>query len=94
MTTGGGDWSPNWIMRPGVILEEEMRERHISKRMTARVIRVDVDTLEGLLDGTVEITEAIAAGLARLGISSQFWLNLERNYREGLAAGKKDISDE
>lgn len=94
MPGGEKDWQPNWTMRPGVILEEHMRESHLSKRMVARVLRADVATVEGLLDGTVEITEPIAAGLARLGVSPQFWLNLERNYREGLATGKKDISDE
>lgn len=86
-------FDPDWVVKPGSILSEEMTERGISKRMVARVCGIDVAIVEGILDGTVEITDRIAIGLSRLGCSPQLWLNLERIYRDGLARGKIDIDD-
>lgn len=59
---------------------------------------LDVSVIEGILSGKQKITKMIAqhlaAGTQSLVISAQFWLNLEHTYREGLKAGKADVSDD
>lgn len=64
----------------------------------AKLSGLPVETIEGILSGKTRITKDIAAHLAAgtqpLAISAQFWLNLERHYREGLKAGKQDVSDD
>ena len=95
-------FDPDWCMRPGVHLKEMLDyaglKGAIGVRMVAKLAGVKPGIIEGILDGSVKITPEIADHLATgtqpLVISAQMWLNLERNYRDGLAAGKKDISDE
>lgn len=87
-------FDPDWCMRPGVMLEELMSDMGLSKRMLAKVCLTDVATIDGILDGTVQIDAQVSAQLSLLGISRTFWLNWERTYRAGLAAGKIDVSDD
>lgn len=95
-------FDPDWCLRPGVILRDMMDDSglvgRMGVRMVARLANLDEETVEGILSGKRRITKQIAARLATgtqpLAISAQFWLNLERAYRDGLKAGKKDISDE
>lgn len=83
-------WNPNWVVRPGATLKEEIDERGLSVRMTASLCGLEPSVVQGVIDGE-PITLTIAKGLAHLGMSARFWQNLERNYREGLAAGKKEL---
>lgn len=94
-------FDPDWCMRPGVHLREMMDYSGLTGSLgvksVARLSGLDVSVVEGILTGKTRITKKIAAhlaaGAAPLLISAQFWLNLERQYREGLKAGKADISD-
>ena len=95
-------FDPDWCMRPGVVLQEMLDYEGLTgpmgMRMLAKIAGLDRAVVEGILVGTQPITPAIAqrlaCGTAPLRVSAQFWLNLETSYRDGLAAGKKDISDE
>lgn len=96
------EFDPDWCMRPGVHLRELMDHAGLKgdmgTRMVAKLSGLDPSVIEGILSGERRITKAIAACLATgtqpLAISAQFWLNLERMYREGLKAGKVDVSDD
>lgn len=86
-------FDPDWVVRPGATLQEWMDERHLNLGDVAGSTGLRAMTVYGILHGTVEITPAVAEALERVtGISARMWLNLERNYRTGLAAGKSDIS--
>lgn len=85
------EFDPDWVIAPGETLKEWMDDAavtvHMLHTMTNR--QVPVDKLQAIIDGKGEITEAIASYLFyATGIPSQLWLNLERMYRTGLAAGK------
>lgn len=94
-------FDPDWCMRPGVHLREMMDysglRGDMGVRAVAKIAQLEPAVIEGVLDGSQIITEDIArhlaAGTQPLAISAQFWLNLERQYREGLKAGKADVSD-
>jgi len=95
-------FDPDWCMRPGVHLQEMMDysglKGDLGVRSVAKIANLEPAVIEGILDGSQEITEDIArhlaAGTQPLAISAQFWLNLEHMYREGLKAGKVDLSDD
>lgn len=95
-------FDPDWTMRPGVILREMMDYEGLTGRMGVRMIAkiagLDEAVVEGILSGTEQITPVIATrlacGTAPLRVPAQFWLNAETIYRDGLAKGKKDISDD
>lgn len=85
-------WDPDYVVKPGATLQEHMEIHGMSATVMARACgRLSVEQVVGILDGSRSITAQIAADLALgTGISAQFWLNLELNYRKGLAAGKRD----
>ena len=88
-------FSPDWCMRPGVHLAEEIKDSGIqSPKAIPRITGLSAEVIAGVIDGSQEITEPIAQGLARFVGTARLWLALEHNYRRDLAAGRKDISDE
>lgn len=89
---GRKTFDPNWCIRPGVHLAEIMEHDRLTPASTAAITGLSVEDVDGVLDGSIEIDERIAAGLGKFA-SAGMWLNLERTYREGLAAGKIDASD-
>jgi plasmid maintenance system antidote protein VapI len=91
-------FDPDWTMRPGVTLREMLDDSGMSVRVIAKIAGLAPAVIQGVLDGSVPITEPIAERLARAltdnAMTAQFWCNLEAAYWDGLAAGKKDLSDE
>lgn len=86
-------FDPDWVISPGETLRDWMEENHLSARITAGICLLEPKDIEGILSGRRKITKDLAAHLARgTQISASLWLNLERAYRQGLAAGKKDVS--
>lgn len=85
-------YDPDWVIKPGEHLLDSMNEDGITRESAASVCGLPVETIDGVLDASVRITPGIARGLAQgTGIPDGMWLNLERIYRDGLAAGKKEI---
>jgi plasmid maintenance system antidote protein VapI len=90
-------------MAPAALLREMLRERQLTPLMLAghcvRAEKADRHSVEGaltliraVLDRqplTEETAVMIAAGT---GISVQMWRNAEQLYRDGLAAGKTDVT--
>lgn len=89
------EFDPDWTIRPGKILAVEIKAtgfRHPDAM--SKISGLPHKVLGGVLDGSVEITQHIAEGLARIGGTAQLWLALEQNYRRDLAAGRRDVSDD
>lgn len=92
-------FDPDWVLRPGEILRDMLDDAGLKGqegvRFAAKLTGLGVDIIQGIIDGKVKITKQIAERLAvgsrPLVISSRFWLNLEKSYRQGLALGKKEL---
>jgi len=83
-------FTPDWCVPPGATLREWMQEHGQRRDRAARACRrMDPRRFQRILDGTEPITPELAGALqAGTGIAAKFWLNLERDYREGIGAGR------
>lgn len=87
-------WDPDWVISPGETLRDWIDENGLTPRVTARLCQMDAHELERILCGQRHVTPKVAAKLAAgTQIPARLWLNLERAYRDGLAAGKVDVSE-
>lgn len=95
MTTDGTyKWEPDWVMPPGAMLDEWRTDHVMSMGIAARLIGISEGTYKRLVAGDESLTPRLASLLdTATGISYRIWLAMECNYREGLAAGKRPISD-
>lgn len=86
----GSAFDPNWVIEPGATIIECLHDEGIPNAVAAEFCDLTVEEFERLLVGHVRIDEPIAEGLENcIGASAQFWLNLEDNFRTGLARGKE-----
>jgi plasmid maintenance system antidote protein VapI len=82
-------YDPDWVVHPGETLAEWLQYARMDAGIAVALYGFDETEIAGVLDGTVEIDEDLAAKLADLtGIPARFWLALEHNFRVGIAAGK------
>lgn len=82
-------FDPDWVVAPGETLKDWFDEMDVPL-LSAIEQGIPEDVLSGILDGNEPITEEIAEKLFSLtGVSAAFWIALERNYQDGLAAGKE-----
>lgn len=89
------EFDPDWTISPGALLRELVDERGWTVSYGARACRIDLADFEDVLNGTMAVDDTIAGKIAiGTGTSARFWLNAERMYRDALAAGKRDVSDE
>jgi plasmid maintenance system antidote protein VapI len=96
------EFKPDWVIAPSETLAEWMHENGMSVRALAAGARafgpksVTRERAEQLIGDVLDrkpLTADHAACLARgTGVSMEFWLNYEHNYRAGLAAGLTDTS--
>lgn len=78
-------FQPDWASPPGATIEDLLTERSISKKDFAAQLGRTPKQLQDLLKGAAQITDEIAERLSGLfGISKQFWVSRELQYREGL----------
>jgi plasmid maintenance system antidote protein VapI len=90
-----GKFERDWVISPGETLRDWMEEngfvagaRLLVKPIATTCGRMPVERLERILDGRQRITRKDAAALAHgTGIPARLWLNLERQFRQGLAEG-------
>lgn len=81
-------FDPDWVVAPGEILAEWFEETGTPKSR-AVVFGIPPAQLEGFLAGEELLTPELARQLRCLTrISESFWINSERIFRDGLAAGK------
>ena len=80
-------YSPDWVSPPGETLADILEERGITRSQFGEMLRWDVDEVERVIEGEKMIDGEIALAFESvLGISSIFWLNREKNYRDCLKA--------
>lgn len=83
-------FNPDWVIHPGSTLREWREENHLPVAAAATVCgRMPLFLYERVEAGTEPIDDQIAVALAHgTSIPATLWLNLERIFRAGLAAGK------
>jgi hypothetical protein len=95
-------WQPDWCIAPAEHLREWMEDNGVKPRLIAAIWSgrdeerktAALALVQDVLDRK-PLTETHAAVLARgTFIPARFWLGLEHNYRAGLAAGLKDMTDD
>ena len=87
------EFKPDYCVAPGEYLREcmEMSDAH-HDAVTAALGMTDAE-IDSLLDGRMLLTEAIAAKLdCATGVPARLWFHLERQYREDLKMGLKDLT--
>ena len=85
MTTSRTRSSSDLPISPGEILDEELKARDMSPEELAIALALPVATVNEILQAEKPITPEIANSLeSALGIGSDFWTNLETDYRATL----------
>ena len=91
--SAGTAFDPDWVISPGETLREWIEENNLTVRVTATACNLPVEAVQGVVDAKTRLSPRIAVGLEQgTQIPAYLWLNLERAYRNGLRAGKKDVS--
>ena len=88
-------FDPDYVVAPGEILTEWAQECHYNSRGAAAALDLEEGQYRGIVSGTEPITDELAHILAvGTHIPKRLWLNFERNFRDGLVAGKTWIPPE
>lgn len=75
---------------PGYTIKEQLEDRNINLNDFIVKMNMSKEDVELLIEGKVILTNELASKLELvLGLSKQFWINLENNYRNKLDAIKK-----
>ena len=74
---------PDWASPPGDTIQDCLDERGMTKLHLMRALGIPFDFAHELLLGEKCIVQEIAEGLEKMfDVPAQFWMNLERQYRE------------
>ena len=79
---------PNYIvlLSPGDVLKEKIDEMNLDATELASRCKLSVETIQGILDTTTEMTQIIATKLEQVTwIQADSWMRMEENYRQRLA---------
>lgn len=80
------EFSPLYAVPPGETLQEFLDERQMSQSELARRMGRPFKTINEIINGKAAIMPETAIQLERvLGVPTNFWTNLERQYREDQA---------
>jgi plasmid maintenance system antidote protein VapI len=79
-------WEPDWSPSPpGETLAEVLAERGMTADQLAQQTGREVKFIHALIEGSVRLTDDIAAQLeAILDMSAILWLTMEHHYRAGV----------
>ncbi|MBI4534745.1 MAG: HigA family addiction module antidote protein [Ignavibacteriae bacterium] len=82
-------YEPDYVVRPGEVLEENLETRGIKKVDLAQRCGLSTKTISQILNGSAPVSPETALCFQRvLGVSANVWNNLEANYRLFLARQK------
>jgi addiction module antidote protein, HigA family len=95
METSINELVPFKATHPGEILREELKERGIKQKDFAASIGMQATHLNEFIKGRRDITPELALKLENeLGISYDFWMNLQKGYLHDTKAIEKKNADE
>lgn len=88
----------NIVYHPATYITDYIEDMEITKNHLAKLLELDIDYINRLVNGNELITEKISQKLEKVtGISSQTWLNLQYNYNDALkekeTSSFKDLID-
>ena len=73
------------LMPPGDVLKEKIFEMGLDAAELASRCKLPVETIQGILDTTTEVTQVIAEKLEHVTwIQADSWMRMEENYRQRL----------
>ncbi len=82
-------YSPDYAIHPGEILEETLEARSIKKSLFAEKCGISTKTLSQIINGKAAITPAMAIKFERaLGNPASLWIHLNTDYELHLARNK------
>ena len=85
------EYYPDYVAPPGETLKEVLEDRKMTVEQLAEKMGFPLPIIEGILIGDSKIDNVIACLLEReLGVNAQFWLRLEKSYREFLKGDKRN----
>ena len=91
-------WGNNIVaIPPGDTIKEMINDRRISQKELATMLEITEKHMSKLINGEVRLTPEMAIKLSIvLGVTSDFWLSLEAQYRESLMMieAESSIEDE
>lgn len=83
--TNGHEFKPDWFSKPGDSLRALMVRRGVSAQSVADRLEGGMETLRGLLNGSLDLDGDHASTLSdSLGGTTSFWLKRQANYEEAL----------
>ena len=87
------EFAPEWEpVRPGLILQAELDERHLSQADLAARMGVSKKHLNQVISGMATLSADVALALERtMGPSAQFWLRMEADWRAAQVAKEAEI---
>jgi plasmid maintenance system antidote protein VapI len=90
-------FNPDWTLAPASALAEWLEEHGLTLEAAVRRKVRGRDAAMAMLQDVLNrkpLTARHAGTLSMVtGVSVAFWLNYESNYRNDLAAGRKDVTD-
>lgn len=76
-------FEPDYSVHPGETLKECMEYDRVSIDTLSRDTGIPIQTLQGIINGSLRITEEIALQLGYVtGVPSSFWNSLQAQYDE------------
>jgi len=89
-------FDPDWVSHPGATIASALEDKQLgpgawrwTKEKSAARMGWTIGMFDRVLSGDEPITDAMALTLSmEYGGTQRFWINRERIFREGLAAGK------
>lgn len=88
-------FTPDWTLRPGVLLREELKARGWTAGDLAEESSLLPEVVDEVLAGTRPVDTAAAIGIGRaLGTTPEMWLNAQRIYDRDIARGARDMSED
>jgi HTH-type transcriptional regulator/antitoxin HigA len=86
MASRTSPWIPDWAVAPGEVLAEALSERNMTQSELSTRLARPLKTVNEIINAKAAITPQTAIQLERaLGISADFCIGLEANYRADVA---------
>lgn len=80
------EFSPDWVIPPGETIAELLADQSLTQKELAERMGSSTKFVNQLIAGKATLSEDTALKLEKvLGAGARFWINLESQYREGLA---------